>query len=52
MEFWELIFQDPAQNIATKPQGSLLSASTPSEGLLHLVVLDRYVGIVNAPPPR
>jgi hypothetical protein len=34
--------------MVAKPQGSLLSSSTPGdtlgEGPLHLVVLDRYVG--------
>jgi hypothetical protein len=31
----------------SKPQGSLLGASAPGEGFVHLVVLDRYARIVN-----
>jgi len=32
------------ENGASKPQGSLLSDSTPGDRLLHVVVLNRYAG--------
>jgi hypothetical protein len=32
------------ENGASKPQGSLLSESTPGDRLIHVVVLNRYAG--------
>jgi hypothetical protein len=40
-EFSELYIQATAQNVVSKPQGSLLGAYIPGERLLYLVVLDR-----------
>jgi hypothetical protein len=43
-KFSEICIQRRAYHAASEPKGSILSASTLDDRLLHVVVLDRYTG--------